>query len=251
MNSLKYTFLSLAVLSLALSSAAKERDKSSTKPIDLTGSWKEARRVSPRGEALDYTDTTYYDFLIGNEYTMKRKNAFMYRGTYKANPGRVDLGMRAYNVVEMSPSRMILRDDAGSYQFVRYEKQPETEDNSAASSSGRAMKPEVAAGRVSLNDLYGKWEVFKRTSSTTLSEVDYNHIVQIIELKPRGGDTLGTIAAARDRDGLPAWKITRYDNGTLHATGPKGARQLKVVSLRDGELIVQEDVYTYFFKQFK
>lgn len=223
------------------------------KPVDLTGNWKEQRRISVRGEALDYTDTTYYDFMVGNEYTVQRKNGFMFRGTYKATPGIVDLGMRSYNVVEMSANRMILKDDGGSYQFVRYDKAAMMAENNGAAASGeRAYKPEIAAEPVKLSQLSGKWEVYKRTSSTTLPEIDYTKIVQVIELRQRGGDTLGTVASSKDMEGKPTWKITRYDNSILYCTSAgRGPRQLKVISCRDGELIVQEDVFTYFFKQFK
>jgi hypothetical protein len=250
MKRMKCTLLMLVVFSTVCSAEGKDKIKSG--PVDLTGNWKEARRVSPRGEALDYADTTYYDFLIGNEYTVQRKNSYMYRGTYKATAGTVDLGMRAYNVLEMTPNRMILKDDAGSYQFVRYDKAATMmENNSAAANGERAYKPDVAPGRVGLGQLSGKWEVYKRTSSTTLPEVDYTRIVRVIEVKPQAGN-VGTVGSAKDMDGMPTWTIIRYENGVLYCTSAsRGPRQLKVVSLKDGDLIVQEDVFTYFFKQFK
>jgi hypothetical protein len=99
--------------------------------------------------------------------------------------------------------------------------------------------------------LMGKWEVYKRTASTTLPEIDYTRIVREINIRPRK-DTVGTVGAAKDMDGRPSWKIDRYDNGILYCSSEKkGSRQLKVMRCSDGELIVQEDVFTYFFKQFK
>lgn len=245
---MKTAVLSILALFAALGAFADQKNK----PVDLTGSWKEARRVSPRGEALDYTDTTYYDFLVGNEYTTQRQNSFMYRGTYKTTPGTIDLGMRVYNVLEWSPNRIILKDDGGTYQFVRYDKPPAREDNAAASSTDRGYKEDLGrGGYVGLGRLRGRWEVYKRTSSATLPEVDYTRIVRVVDINPRR-DTIGTVGAAKDMDGMPSWKIDRYDNGILYCSSPaKGPRQLKVVSCKDGELIIQEDVYTYFFKQFK
>lgn len=244
---MKSPLLICALFLTALPLAAKDKSKM----IDLTGSWKEVRRISLRQEALDYTDTTFYDFLIGNEYTTQRKNSFMYRGTYKLTPGQLDLGMRAFSVVEMSNDKLMLKDDAGTYKFVRYTKLPATEDNSAAASGGRAYKEDASGGTPSLGQISGKWEVYKRTSSTTLSSIDYITIVQMIEVKRRSGDTIGVVAAAKDMDGKPSWKITRYENGVLYCTGAKGARQLKILSAKPDELIVQEEPVTYFFKQFK
>src|SRR5256885_238877 len=185
---MKSTLLSLAIILIASIVCGFDKNK----PVNLTGSWKEQRRISPRGEALNYTDTTYYDFLIGNEYTVQHIGSFMYRGTYKTTPGTLDLGMRMYNVLEWSPNRIVLKDDGGTYQFVRYEKPPQRENNAAASNTDRAYKEDISGGPVSLNRLMGKWEVYKRTSSTTLSEIDYTRIAQVIEIKPRG-DTLGTL----------------------------------------------------------
>ncbi len=246
---MKNTLLTLSLLTLCCAAFAK--DKSKPKAIDLTGSWKEVRRIDLRNDAIDYTDTTYYEFLVGNEYTTQRKHSFMYRGTYKVTPGLLDLGMRAYSITEMTADKMILKDDAGSYKFVRYTKTQESTDNSAAASGGRAYKEEVAGGNVTLSQITGKWEVYKRTSSTTLPEIDYTRIVQMIQIGRRGGDTLGVVASAKDMEGQPSWKITRFNDGLLFCTGPKGSRQLKIVSYKPGELIVSEEPVTYFFKQFK
>src|SRR4051794_11255782 len=110
---MKYILFSLIFLITTLPADAGEKDK----PIDLTGTWKESRRISPRKERLDFTDTTYYEFLIGNEYTTQRRTGFMYKGTYKATKTTLDFGMRFYTVLEMSNNRMVLKDDGGSYEF--------------------------------------------------------------------------------------------------------------------------------------
>ena len=221
------------------------------KKVDLMGSWMEARRISPGKAPLDYTDTTYYDFMIGNEYTTQRKNGFMYRGTYKTTPGTLDLGMRMYNIVEMSPNRMLLKDDGGTYEFVRYTKRPPAEDNTAAIGKERAYQPDLRREPVRAQDLSGKWDVYKRTSSETLPEIDYTRILRSLDIKVIGGKVEGTVASAKDMDGAPSWKIVSYDAGILRCTGPRGDRMLKVLKASDGELIIQEEPVTYFFKHFK
>ena len=121
---MKYVITCLALLFLAL--PAEADDQSGL--IDLTGSWKEVRRVAGGGGAQDFTDTTFYDFMPGKEFTSQQKGKYMYRGTYQATSGIVDLGMRMYNVLEMSPARMLLKDDAGTYEFVRYVRPPSAID---------------------------------------------------------------------------------------------------------------------------
>jgi hypothetical protein len=236
----------LLCLAAALPLAAFAQHKQ--KPVDLTGSWKEVRRETRDGKATVFDDTTYYDFLIGNEYTTQRRNQFMYRGTYKTTPGTLDLGMRMYNVLSWSPNQIVLKDDGGTYQFVRYTKAPERENNAAASSSGRGPEHNAAPEPVSLGALKGRWDVFKRTSSTTLPEIDYKRIIRSIELRP-GQDTLGLVYASDDLNNRPSWKIDRYEDNVLYCSG-KSARSLKVLRCKDGELIVQEGVITYFFKRF-
>ena len=55
----------------------------------------------------------------------------------------------------------------------------------------------------------------------------------------------GVVAATQ-----PSWKIARYNAGIIYCTG-RDERQLKVLQCRNGELIVQEGILTYFFKQFQ
>lgn len=234
---------------LGAAAPAEAGDKS--KAVDLTGSWLEASRTSPGKGKEAYTDTTFYDFMIGNEYTTQRKNSYMYRGTYKVANGRLDLGMRAFNVVEMSAGRMVLQDDAGKYEFVRYDKAARMAQNSgAASSSDRGYKEDLKGESISAAQLGGKWEVYKRTSSTTMPEIDYTRIIRVVNIKVDGNQVSGGVASAKDMDGAPSWTIKRYDGGILYCGG-KSDRQLKVVRCTPGELIVQEDNLTYFFKQFK
>jgi hypothetical protein len=113
---MKYVIICLALLFLAV--PAEADDQSGL--VDLTGSWKDVRRVSRGGSAQNFTDTTFYDFLPGNEFTSEQKGKYMHRGAYTATSGIVDLGMRIYHVLEMSATRMLLKDDAGTYEFIRY-----------------------------------------------------------------------------------------------------------------------------------
>jgi hypothetical protein len=238
----------MLVASLWFGTEAKERLKN----VDLTGSWKETTRMNKGKMPIDYTDTTYYDFLIGNEYTTQRKNSFMYRGTYKLTPGRLDLGMRAFMIEEMNNVRMVLRDDGGVYEFRRYDKAAAmAENNSAASSGQRARSDDFTADvRIEPSMLAGKWESYKRTSSTTMTSVDYDRVIRMLDISMKNGVMSGNAYSTKDKEGMPSWKIWSYSDGILQLNG-KSNRQLRVLRASRGELIVQEDNLTYFFKQFK
>jgi hypothetical protein len=247
-EAMKRILLLMGIMASVLAADAKERLKN----VDLTGSWKETTRMNKGKMPIEYTDTTHYDFLIGNEYTTQRANSFMYRGTYKLTPGRLDLGMRAFMIEEMNNDRMVLRDDGGVYEFRRYDKTAAMmENNSAAGHSQRAMSESFAGDtRVDRASLAGKWESYKRTSSTTMNSVDYERVIRMLDISTKNNTLSGSAYSTKDMDGMPSWKIWKYEDGILYLSG-KSNRQLKMVKASDGELIVQEDNLTYFFKEFK
>ncbi len=247
---MKKLLLLTAALVSVLNINARVRDEK-IRRVDLTGSWKEAARYSRLSERVNYDDTTFYDFLIGNEYTVQRKNSYMYRGTYKVTSGILDFGMRTYNIVEMDNDRMLLKDDGGTYQFVRYDKAATLrENNDAADNGDRGYKEDLNGTKVRASQLSGKWEVYKRTSSEKVPEVDYTKLIRVIEMKTDGQKLVGSVSSAKDTDGSPSWKISGYENGTIFCTG-KYNRELKVLKCRDNDLIIEEGITTYFFKQFK
>ncbi len=232
----------------AVLAAAKEK-----KAPDITGSWKETARMGRDKAPIAYTDTMYTDFLIGNEYTTGRRTGFLYKGTYKVTEGTLDLGMRMYIIAERSPSRMLLKDDGGYYVWQRYEKpDPHIENSSAASSSSRGrQETDLGGAPVSLAQLRGRWEVFKRTSSETLPEINYKILLHTLDIRGASPADSSGVYAASDPNRIPGWYITRYDANTIYCSGPTGNRELKVLKCADGELIVEEGSVTYFFKQFR
>lgn len=237
------TALSLA----ALSAIAKEK-----KAPDIKGSWKETARMGRDKAPIAYTDTMYTDFLIGNEYTTGRKTGFLYKGTYKVTEGSLDLGMRMYIITERGPSRLVLKDDVGFYVWERYQKPDPTVENSTAAGSGNRGHSETSydGKAVSIGQLRGKWEVFKRTSAETLPEINYKILLHTINVKGANPADSSGIYSASDPTVKPGWYITRYDDNVIYCSGPTGKRQLKVLKCADGELIIEEGAITYFFKQF-
>jgi hypothetical protein len=179
---------------------------------------------------------------------------FIYRGTYKLTSKALDMGSRYYTIVSMTNDRMVLSDKVGRYTFVRdREAGIMRSDQSAAAHGDRA--PHSSDGGYSgppnsIDALMGKWEVYKRTASEVQRDIDYSRQLRSIELKKNNGGEQGLIYAANDKMNMPSWYIDRYENGTIYCKG-RDARQLKVLHLADGELVVGEGSVTYFFKQFK
>lgn len=239
------SILSLAaLLIIAGSSAAGAKDKTS----DISGSWKETKRYTSAKDPVRFTDTVRIDFLIGNEYTWQKDMGFMNRGTYKLSSETLDLGTRLFTIAKMTDERMVLRNDAGVYEFIRYNKNT-AEDNSKAGSTGRAYNPGTS-GQVKQELLAGKWEVYKRTSAVQQTKIDYTRILKTIDISVEQGAVTGTAKAAEMKPGSDTWTIERFANGTLHCTGPD-ARSFKVLQASSQELVLQEGDMTYFFKVFK
>ena len=72
----------------------------------------------------------------------------------------------------------------------------------------------------------------------------------MIDVKQAGSGISGSVSSAKDMEGTPSWKITKFEDGIIYCSG-KDERQLKVLKCANNELILQEDSVTYFFKQFK
>ena len=244
---MKHLF-TITTLSLAALSAGAKGNKAP----DVTGSWKESARMGRDKAPIEYTDTMYTDFMIGNEYTTGRKTGFLYKGTYKVTEGTLDLGMRMYNITERSANRLVLKDDVGFYVWERYQKADPRVENSAAAASGSRghQETDLAGGPVKASQLKGRWEVFKRTSSEKLPEINYKMLLHTLDLKGMNPADSSGIYAASDPTRFPGWYVTRYDDNIIYCSGPAGKRQLNVLKCTEGELIVQEGVITYFFKQF-
>lgn len=218
---------------------------------ELSGAWKEAARSGPSG-TIAFTDTMRVQFLIGNEYTWSKPMGFIYRGTYKLSDKALDMGSRYYTIVKMEDDRMVLSDKQGQYTFVRdREAGTARSDQSAASHGDRATTGTAYSGPPrSIDALMGKWEVYKRTASEVQKTIDYSRQLRVIELKKNDGGEQGLVFAANDMQNKPSWYMDRYEDGTIYCKG-RDARQLKVLHLADGELVIGEGDVTYFFKQFK
>lgn len=242
---MRLKIISPALLLITLAGFGEAKGKSS----DLTGSWKETGRYTAAKAGVSYTDTIRIDFLIGNEYTWQKDMGFMNRGTYKITGELLDLGTRVFTIIKRTDDRIELRNDAGVYEFSRYNKNT-GEDNSRAGSTTRAYNPDAQGGPINKAQLTGKWEVYKRTSAVQQASIDYTRILKSVTITLNNGKIEGSAKAAEMKPGSDTWTIDRFDNGTLYCSGPD-KRTFKVVQVSAQELILQEGDLTYFFKVFR
>ncbi len=218
---------------------------------NLTGHWKEVGRQTASGDRVEFADTMRIHFLVGNEYTWSRPMGFIYRGTYKLTEKSLDMGARFYTVMRMASDRMVLSDKDGTYEFTRYEDRSHQTDNTSASSTDRQQRSSTD-GRAprDIDVLKGRWEVFKRTASSTQASIDYTRQIKALEVKENAGGTQALLYSATDPQTTPSWYIERYKDGVLYCKG-KDARQIRIIQFEDGELILEEGDVTYFLKKFK
>lgn len=211
---------------------------------DLDGHWREVKRLDVGGNVVDYTDTIHMQFLTGNEYVWHKTGSFIYRGTYKIENGNLDIGRRYFKIEGVSKKKLVLKDDLGTYYLEPYT--PQKQANSTAK-----KQPETYDPVHSIDQMAGKWSVYKRTSDRTLQQVDYVTLLKSVTIFERPeGNKHGYFYGSRDGEDNPSWYVTGYNNQTIICEGDSH-RKFKVIKCQDNEMILEEDGITYFFKQFK
>lgn len=227
----------LILMLLPFIGISKGKDK------QLTGNWREVKRLGSNNKQIDLRDTIFIELKVGNEYVWHKVGGFVYRGSYKVENGALDIGMRYFTIVEHKKNkRLILKDQAGTYEF-----EPYTPTNQMV--AGRS--PEQYSPVTSISQMTGTWDKFKGTSANTKQRIDYTRAVKKVEIfnKPQNGK-LGYIYGARDGEGSPSWFVESFSNQTLYCNG-KDRRQFKVLKAENNELIIEENGDTYFLRRFK
>lgn len=207
----------------------------------LSGNWKEVFRTEKNGKAVLFEDTIKINFLDGNEYTWFKKGGFIYRGTYKVDNNKLDMGSRFFTISRHEPGRLVIKDDIGSYELVPY---------SEPYRSVIASEPE-ALPVTDISRIAGKWKVYKGTSSEVIKELDLPNRIKTVMIfdRPDKDRDIGYISGGKDPKESPSWKINRFENGLLYCNG-RSVRVFEVLR-QDKTLILKENGRNYFLKQFK
>lgn len=228
--------IALMLLCLPFLSTGKGKD-------ELSGHWREVKRLDANNKQVSYNDTILFEFKVGNEYVWQKKGGFIYRGSYKIENGALDIGMRYFTILENKKNKkLVLKDQQGTYEFEPY-------TPTSQMIAGRA--PEQYKPVTSINQMVGTWDKFKGTSANTQQQIDYTRTVKKVEIfsTPENGK-LGYIYAGRDGEGSPSWYVESFSNQTLYCNG-KDRRQFKVLKAENNEFIIEENGFTYFLRRFK
>ena len=215
---------------------------------DLTGLWREYKRTTANGKSdISFEDTLMLKFTIGNEYVRSISNGFNYKGTYKIDGKNLMLGAFEYTIAKATDDDLQIIDGAGLHLMRPYT-MPE-DNNPHAASSSRAAEEIKKTPLKELEDAAGAWEVFKRTSTAVVPNIDYNRILKKVTIYDQPhGDTLGLVFNAVDAPQSPSWYIASFEDGEIIAAG-KDVRTITVVSATRKELILEEAEIVYFFKK--
>jgi len=209
---------------------------------DLKGSWREVKRFNTENETVSFKDTIFMDFLVGNEYTWQKAGGFIYRGSYKIENSHLDIGMRYFTIMEHKGNMLVLRDEAGTYEFKSYKK---------AAPATEVAEQEHFAPVKDISQMAGHWSTYKGTNSKTVQQIDYSRSIKVVDIfsEPKDGKW-GYVYSRKDADNAPSWYIESYSNQTLYLNG-KSAHQFKVIKCQDNDLIIEDDQNTFFMRQFK
>lgn len=209
---------------------------------NIQGNWKEVSRKNVQKQTVNYKDTIFLEFLAGNEYIWQKSGGFIYRGTYKYEVNAIDIGMRYFTILSQSNNTLTLKDEGGIYEMQRYTPAPNTP---------QAKRQEVYAPVNSIQQMAGHWSVYKRTSANKVESIDYTRQLKMVDFYPNmQNGKWGAFFATRDADNAPSWIVENYSNQTVYLNG-KDQRQFRVLKCEGGELIMEENGVTYYFKQFR
>lgn len=247
--------LLLLLLLLPLCTMAKHKHKhkkhkkhKKEKPIVLTpGRWMEFKRTRMDSVDRQFNDTIHIEFLAKNKYNLRRSGGFIYKGTYSLADNELEMGLFNPTLIQKKYGKLIMKDDSSYYFFMP--------DTSKLVIGNKNIKNGQMVDSVrpvtGIDEMVGHWSVYKRSPKAAMNEVDYTRVIKMIDITGGSSDgKLGYLYAAKDAEGNPSWNIVSFNAGILECTG-RDKRTFTVIKCQDKELVIEDDLVTYYFKEFK
>lgn len=240
-QAMKYISLLLLVLVPLAGFASKKK-----KPVKIPVSrWKETKRMQLDSTVLAYTDTLFISFLRKDSFTYRNGNGFLYRGAYTINDDSlVDFGTARYKLALKRPTVLIFNDEKGIYQL-----EPDLTDTAkiiVLDTGGAALPVQ------DIEQMVGRWSVYKQTTKEAGETIDNDKAIRSLFITGLTTDgKLGYLYGGKDRLNNPSWYIKTYGTDQLMLCEGRNQRTLKILRCQGGELILEENDETYYFKQFK
>lgn len=207
--------------------------------------WKEVKRMKPDSTIVPYKDTLFIAFHPKDSFSYHTPGGFIYNGKYIIGEDSViDFGYSRYRLVTKKPLSLVLRDEQGIYQFAI--------DSSDTVKIVVLEKEEKILPVTSVDQMIGKWTVYKRTTKEQTGTIDNaTNIRSMYITGPSTDGKLGYVYCSKDLVNDPSWFIKNFSSDQTISCDGKNPRTLKVIKCQKGELIVQEEDVTYYLKQFK
>jgi len=218
-------------------------DKKKQKVI-LPGRWKEIVRMTVDSTIQPFTDTLYITFSVKDSFSYRHRNGFVYEGIYSVSEDSIlDMGYSRYKVVTRKPTLLVLTNSKGIFQL-----EP---DKSEVIKSIVIKKEDSARPVNNIDEMIGKWTVYKRTSSGTGTIDMSRNIRSVYVTGPSTDGKQGYVYSGTDADNNPSWFIKELGGGQSLNCDGTSPRTLKVVRCQDEEMILEEDEMKYFLKLYK
>ena len=235
----KAFFLLILLMPWAL--MAKKKDKTQHM---LPGRWVEVKRMKLDSTIVEFTDTLFMTFQIRDTFTYRLRNGFVYRGKYTYDDkDHLDFGTAHYDVaLRRFNKSLILTNENGIYYFA-----VDTSDTAVVI----VLKEDKIEPVTNIDQMIGHWTVYKRTTREgAIIDPDVN-IKSVYITGPGTDDKQGYVYCMNDYDNDPKWFIKSLGSDQSLDVVGKSPRTIKVVKCQKGEMILEEGVATYYFKQFR
>lgn len=236
--------LLILLIILALPSIAFCDDKKKPKPMPVSR-WKEIKRLTPDSTMVPFLDTLFVAFRRNDSFSYHVKDGFIYNGRYTLNEDSLlDFGTARYKMVLRKPTSLVLTDPKGIYYMGV--------DSSDTAEVIVLGKEEKLLPVTSIDQMIGRWTVYKRTAAEQQVALDNENQVRSIYITgPSTDGKLGFVFSSKDPTNVPSWHIRALNvDQTLDCDG-KSHRVFKVLKCQNGEMILEESGIKFYLKQFK
>ena len=210
------------------------------------GRWVEIKRIKPDSTIVAFTDTLFMTFYAKDSFTYRLRDGFVYRGKYDFDEktDHLDFGTVSYTLLLSKKDSVVLGTPNSIAYYVR-----DTSDTAAVIV---LQKDEKILPVTDVDDMIGRWIVYKRTIDKDGGGVDFASEIKAVYITGQGSDEkLGYVYCGSDGKDNPSWYIKGFGSDQMFDVVGKNARSIKVVKCQKGELILSENGVNYFFKQFK
>lgn len=211
----------------------------------LAGRWREIARMTPDSVTVlpvPVTDTLFMSFQRGDSFMYRNGAGFVYIGKFiLSEDSMLDFGTNHFQIRQRRYKSMVLSNNAGVYKMV-----PDWSDTAEVI----VLKKEDSLLPVKdIDQMIGRWSVYKRTSEGEVS-LDGDNIIRSVYITgPSSDGKQGFVFSSKDPQNVPSWYIKGLGTDQVLTAEGKTNKSLKVIKCQKGEMILEDAGVKYYFKQ--